>query len=178
MILLFQNGKLKVRKLEEKDKSLLTKWLSDPLVLEYYEGRDNPFDLDKVMEVFFHSKNEEIKCIVEFDCKEIGYIQFYQLEDEMIKELGYINENVYGTDQFIGEVGYWNKGIGTLLVKTTVNYLIEHKKADRVVMDPQIRNTRAIKCYVNCGFKTVKVLTNHELHEGEYQDCLLLEYQN
>lgn len=25
--------------------------------------------------------------------------------------------NVYGTDQFIGEVEYWNKGIGTLLVR-------------------------------------------------------------
>ncbi|GIN63772.1 hypothetical protein J27TS8_37650 [Robertmurraya siralis] len=45
--MLFQNGKLLVRKLELKDNYLLAKWLSDPLVLEYYEGRDNPFDLER-----------------------------------------------------------------------------------------------------------------------------------
>ncbi|WP_019413976.1 GNAT family N-acetyltransferase [Paenisporosarcina sp. TG20] len=175
--MLFQNGHLKVRKLEEKDNILLVKWLSDPSVLEFYEGRDNPFDLDKVNKAFYSSEDvDEVKCIIEFEENEIGYIQFYQLDDETKKEYGYLNEKVYGTDQFIGEVEYWDKGIGTLLVKSMVNYLIEQKKADRVVMDPQSRNVRAIKCYEKCGFKKVRLLPKRELHEGEYQDCWLLEY--
>jgi len=62
-------------------------------------------------------------------------------------------EDIYGMDQFIGEADYWNKGIGTLLVTSMVNYLIGSKKATRVVMDPQVRNTRALKCYEKCGFK-------------------------
>jgi aminoglycoside 6'-N-acetyltransferase len=176
IIMLFQNGNLKVRKLEEKDNYLLAKWLSDPLVLEFYEGRDNPFDLDKVNKVFYSSKDDEVRCIVEFDGTEIGYIQFYQLDDATKKEYGYFNENIYGTDQFIGEVKYWNKGIGTLLVTSMVKFLIEHKKAVRVVMDPQTRNTRAIKCYEKCGFRKVRILPNRELHEGKYQDCWLIEY--
>ncbi|WP_205600718.1 GNAT family N-acetyltransferase [Gracilibacillus sp. YIM 98692] len=174
--MLFQNGNLKVRNLKEKDNYLLAKWLSNPSVLEFYEGRDNPFDLDKVNKVFYTPKDDKVKCIVEFDGNEIGYIQFYQLNDETKKEYGYFNEKVYGTDQFIGEVEYWNKGIGTLLVTTMVKYLIEHEKADRVVMDPQTRNTRAIKCYEKSGFKKVKILPNRELHEGKYQDCWLIEY--
>ncbi|MBP2241062.1 aminoglycoside 6'-N-acetyltransferase [Cytobacillus eiseniae] len=172
-----QNGKLNVRKLEEKDKYLLAKWLSDPLVLEFYEGRDHPFDLDQVNKVFYAPEDDEVKCIVEYDGNEIGYIQFYLLNNEAKKEYGYLNEIIYGTDQFIGEVAYWNKGIGTLLVSTIVTFLIEQKKADRVVMDPQSRNTRAIKCYEKCGFKKVKILPNHELHEGKYQDCWLIEYR-
>lgn len=173
-MLLFQNGNIKVRKLERKDNYLLAKWLSDPSVLEFYEGRDNPFDLDKVNKVFYGPEDD--KCIVEFDGYEIGYIQFYPLDDDLKNKYGYYNENVYGTDQFIGEVEYWNKGIGTLLVTSMLKYLSEHKKADRVVMDPQTRNVRAIKCYEKCGFKKVKILPNHELHEGEYQDCWLIEY--
>lgn len=58
--MLFHNGKLKVRKLEKEDNVLLAKWLSDPLVLEFYEGRDNPFDLEKVNEVFFAPEDEEV----------------------------------------------------------------------------------------------------------------------
>jgi aminoglycoside 6'-N-acetyltransferase len=174
--MLFHNGDLKVRKLEEKDNVLLAKWLSDPSVLEFYEGRDNPFDLDKVNEVFYASEDDEVKCIVEYDGNDIGYIQFYQVDDETKKEYGYLNENVYGTDQFIGEVEYWNKGIGTLLVTSMIKFLIEHKKADRIVMNPQTRNTRALNCYEKCGFEKVKILSSRELHEGKYQDCWLIEY--
>ncbi|MGM0780074.1 MAG: GNAT family N-acetyltransferase [Bacillota bacterium] len=174
--MLFQNGNLMIRKLEKKDKYLLVKWLSNPSVLEFYEGRDNPFDLEKVEKAFYPPEDDEVRCIVVLDGTEIGYIQFYQLDDETKNDYGYFGENVYGTDQFIGETGYWNKGIGTLLVSSMVAFLTEEKKAERVVMDPQSRNTRAIRCYEKCGFKKVKILPKNELHEGKYQDCWLMEY--
>ena len=79
-------------------------------------------------------------------------------------------------DQFIGESTYWNKGVGTQLVSAMVAYLIEEKGADRIVMDPQTWNERAIRCYEKCGFKKVKLLPENELHEGEYRDCWLIEY--
>lgn len=78
-------------------------------------------------------------------------------------------------DQFIGESGYWNQGIGTLLVRLVVAYLMREKGANRIVMDPQIKNERAIRCYEKCGLKKVKLLPKRELHEGEYRDCWLLE---
>ncbi|RIW38350.1 GNAT family N-acetyltransferase [Bacillus salacetis] len=174
---MFSKGKLRVRKLDEKDNVLLAKWLSDPAVLEFYEGRDNPFDLSKVNEVFYSSEDEDVKCIVEFEGNEIGYIQFYQIDGETKKEYGYGNENVYGTDQFIGERGYWGRSIGTLLVSSMIEYLAADKKADLIVMDPQTRNIRAVQCYEKCGLRKVKLLPQRELHEGEYQDCWLMEYR-
>ncbi|WP_196121192.1 GNAT family N-acetyltransferase [Anaerobacillus alkaliphilus] len=174
--MLFERGSLKVRTLKENDKYLLAKWLSDPLVLEFYEGRDNPFTVQKVMDKFFPLEADEVKCIIEFEHKAIGYIQFYQLDDETKNVYGYGDEITYGTDQFIGEVDHWNKGIGTLLVTSMVQFLLDHKKAYRVVMDPQVRNERAIRCYEKCGFKKVKLLPKRELHEGIYQDCWLIEY--
>ncbi|SFA86625.1 MULTISPECIES: GNAT family N-acetyltransferase [unclassified Bacillus (in: firmicutes)] len=176
--MVFQIGPLRIRKLEEKDNVVLARWLSDPAVLEYYEGRDNPFNLEKVNEIFYSADDDEVRCMVEFDGVMIGYIQFYLIDDETKKVYGYADDNIYGTDQFIGEVDYWNKGIGTLLVTLMVNYLTDHKNADRVVLDPQIRNKRAIRCYEKCGFKKVKILSKRELHEGEYQDCWLMEYKN
>lgn len=58
-----------------------------------------------------------------------------------------------------------------------VNFLIQQKQADMVVMDPQIKNVRAIHCYEKCGFSKIKMLPKHELHEGEYRDCWLMEYK-
>ncbi|MDO7269289.1 GNAT family N-acetyltransferase [Shouchella clausii] len=176
--MLFQNGKLLVRQLESKDNFLLAKWLSDPLVLKYYEGRDNPFDLEKVNKKFYQHEIGVYRCIVEFDNIEIGYIQFYRLDHEERKLYEYVDipDVIYGMDQFIGETNYWNRGIGTLLVKSMVAFLVEQKQADRVVMDPQTWNERAIRCYEKCGFERVKLLPKNELHEGEYRDCWLIEY--
>ena len=79
-------------------------------------------------------------------------------------------------DQFIGEIEYWNRGIGQKLVTSMVNYLIKHERADKVVMDPQAWNARALACYAKCGFRKVKLMKEHEQHEGKYRDCWLIEY--
>ena len=54
--MLFQKENLLVRELEWNDKYLLSKWLSDPEILQYYEGRDNPFDVEKVEQKFFEEE--------------------------------------------------------------------------------------------------------------------------
>ncbi|WP_342587632.1 hypothetical protein [Alteribacter populi] len=65
--MLFQKGSLKVRPLQKEDRFLLTKWLSNPSVLEFYEGRDRPFDLEKVNKKFYNLGDDVFKCIVEFE---------------------------------------------------------------------------------------------------------------
>ncbi|MBM7693917.1 aminoglycoside 6'-N-acetyltransferase [Peribacillus deserti] len=176
-MILFQSGKITVRTLQLKDKNMLVKWLSDLSVLKYYEGRDNPFDLNKVSQKFYGRSIEHTGCIVEYNKKEIGYIQFYPLSIDAKNQFGYQeHEIIFGMDQFIGETDYWNKGIGRLLVQSMANFLIKHKNACRIVMDPQTWNARAIKCYEKAGFKKVKLLPKNELHEGEYRDCWLIEY--
>jgi aminoglycoside 6'-N-acetyltransferase len=42
-------------------------------------------------------------------------------------------------------------------------------------MDPQLRNKRALRCYEKCGFTPVKILPQHEQHEGIMEDCHLIE---
>ncbi len=170
-----QNDGVTVRNVTEQDKHLLLKWLSDPTILAFYEGRDNPHDMEKIDQNFY-CPDEVTRCIVEYDGQAIGYIQFYLLDAETLAAYGYAADDViYGTDQFIGEHAYWNRGIGQLLVRSMVTYLFKDKGATRVVMDPQTWNTRAIRCYEKCGFQKVKLLPKHEWHEGEVRDCWLIE---
>ncbi|WP_285889538.1 GNAT family N-acetyltransferase [Paenibacillus glycanilyticus] len=84
---------------------------------------------------------------------------------------------LYGMDQFIGEPGYWNKGIGSELMKETVRYLTMERGAVKIAMDPQAWNARALRVYEKNGFKKVKLLEKHEWHEGEYRDCWLMVYE-
>lgn len=173
-----QHDRVAIRELIVDDKILMAKWLSNPEVLQFYEGRDRPLDLAQVEEDFYGDADDETRCLIQYDELPIGYVQFYPVGDEERRAYGYSDpsEVIYGMDQFIGEPVYWNKGIGTQLVEMVVTYLLNERKADRIVMDPQTWNERAIRCYEKCGFKKVKLLPKHEWHEGEYRDCWLIEY--
>ncbi|MFW2488573.1 GNAT family N-acetyltransferase [Clostridium chromiireducens] len=177
-MMFYKNGELTIRSLEYSDRCLIIKWLSDNEVLKYYEGRDNPYNKEMVEEKFYKSNANKTRCIIEYSEIPIGYIQFYSIDKKECEEYGYQNfqDTVFGTDQFIGETKYWGQGIGTLLIKSMVNFLIREKGAKKIILDPQVWNERAIRCYEKSGFIKTKILPKHELHEGELKDCWLMEY--
>jgi len=57
-----------------------------------------------------------------------------------------------------------------------VKYVRENLGANQIIMDPQAWNTRAIRCYEKAGFRKLKWLPNHELHEGQWRDCWLMVF--
>ncbi|WP_242224207.1 GNAT family N-acetyltransferase [Bacillus cereus group sp. BfR-BA-01380] len=176
--MLFQKKDLSIRYVTENDVQTLSNWLSNPEVLCFYEGRDKPRSPEQVRERYISSSGEK-RCIVEYKNKSIGYIQIYPLDPEWKALYGYDErENVWGMDQFIGETAYWNRGIGTELVLAAITYIKNELGAFAIAMDPRVSNERAIRCYEKCGFQKVKVLKEHELHEGVWEDCWIMEYKN
>jgi aminoglycoside 6'-N-acetyltransferase len=169
---------LGIRTLLEEDAPHLVKWLSDPQVLQYYEGRDRAHDLELVMKHFYEDRDEITQCIVMFEGKDIGYIQYYPISEEECDTYGYKDEDgvIFGMDQFIGETDFWNQGIGTTLITCMRDY-ITSLGVDIIVMDPQAWNHRALRCYEKCGFRKLKYLPEHEWHEGSKRDCWLIEYR-
>jgi len=178
-MIIFHKEDICLRTLNIEDATLLVKWLSDPTVLEYYEGRDRPHDWELVKKHFYEDRDGITQCIIEYKNKEIGYLQFYIVDEEELVayDLNDYKGIIYGMDQFIGEPTYWNRGIGTTIIQETVNYLIKNKQAKKIIMDPQSWNLRALSVYEKIGFKKKKLLVKHEWHEGEYRDCWLVEYE-
>ena len=138
-----------------EDSAVLLKWMTDMRVLEFYEGRDKKYTEELIYEDFFEEDDEiALKVILEYDGKPIGYGQIYEMIDDYYGHYGYENRNetLYCIDQFIGE-------------------------PDAVIMDPHQDNARAIRCYRKAGFRIIKSLPEHELHEGKMRDCYLMEYR-
>jgi aminoglycoside 6'-N-acetyltransferase len=82
---------------------------------------------------------------------------------------------VHGIDLFIGEPDYWNRGIGTRIVAGAAAHLFATRGVEIVTVDPRADNLRAIRCYEKAGFRTTRLLPRHELHEGVWHDCWLME---
>ncbi|GFZ33221.1 hypothetical protein CSC2_37470 [Clostridium zeae] len=131
-----------------------------------------------MIETKFYNGSNKTRCIIEYFEIPIGYIQFYAISEEECYEYGFENlkGEIYGTDQFIGETNYWGQGIGKMLMELITNYLTSEKRVQKILLDPQSWNERAIKCYEKSGFIKIKLLPKHELHEGELKDCWLMMY--
>ncbi len=166
---MIEDGDLLIRRMrdEPEDYQAMARWLSDPHVLEFYDGRDRPQSVDGVREHYSPTvlADDQVgACFIVYRGVSIGYVQFYPVED-----------GVFGMDQFIGEPALWNHGLGTRTVSLMLEYLFLTERARKVTVDPHVDNLRAIRCYEKCGFRKVEILRQNELHEGTYRDCWLME---
>ncbi|MFN6566596.1 hypothetical protein [Dendronalium sp. ChiSLP03b] len=67
-----------------QDYQLMAKWLTDEDVLEFYEGRDNPFLLERIIETYqpmVMRDDPVIPCLIDYHNIPIGYIQYFSLND-------------------------------------------------------------------------------------------------
>lgn len=173
-------GQVTVRPLSPGDAALLLKWMQDPRVLEFYGGRDLHYTPEKIQRDFYAPERDARRCIVEFEGIPIGYLQIYRLDQELCQEYHYPfhqEELAFGIDQFIGEPDFWNRRIGRRFLTLVLTHLTEKEGAAAVVLDLHANNLRALRCYEACGFHKIKLLPNHELHEGVWEDCWLMEYR-
>ena len=172
-----EDGKITIRDFSKSDLPLMLKWLTDDNVLEYYEGRDARFTMETLSEHYLEELPDGFRVIIEYRNVPIGYGQVYQLSGDLFDEYDYLDDGrvVFAMDQFIGEPDYWNQGIGTAFLQMMAAYLKTCKAADRILLDPHKNNPRAIRAYQKAGFRIVKSLPEHELHEGKKEDCWLME---
>ncbi len=172
-----ENDRIRIRDFTEDDLPLMLKWLTDDRVLEYYEGRDVRFTMDTLAAHFLEEIPDGFRVIIEYRDQPVGYGQAYQLSGEMFGEYDYPDKGkvVYAMDQFIGEPDYWNRGIGSAFLQMMTSHLKTGKGAACILLDPHKNNYRAIHAYEKAGFRIIKSLPEHELHEGKMEDCWLME---
>lgn len=66
------------------DYQLMAKWLTDKKVLEFSEGRDNPFPLKRIIKTYkFIIRGDEpiVPCLFYYRNALMDYLQYYALND-------------------------------------------------------------------------------------------------
>jgi len=176
--MLAADGTLAVRAMRDDDADyrLLAGWLTDPAVLEWYEGRDKPHDYDRVRAKYGPRvlEVEQVRpCIIELEQRPIGYLQYYPVAEATDYELDSADDT-WAFDLFIGDPSLWGSGTGSRALRLMVDLVLKRFGARRLVIDPRVDNPRAIRAYEKAGFRKVKVLAAHEHHEGAMRDCWLM----
>lgn len=145
----------------ESDYGLLEKWLNNKEVRKWYGFDDfiKPPSLSDIIKKYRKkvlNKKVDNPYIICIDKHDVGYIQFYESDEY------FAQENVYGIDLFIGEDNYRGRGYGTKALKAITEFVFSNTNAQKITVDPDIHNERAIRCYRKAGYKIIKEI------EGRY----------
>ena len=139
-----REGPVSLRPLTPEDAPLLLRWLTDSRNLEYWEGPGTVFTPERIQADFYQDGWNASRCIIQYEGRDIGYMQAYELDEEMFREYQYpyTPERVFGIDQFIGEPELWGKGIGRRFIGLLCRWLHEARGAKAVVLDPHAGSKR------------------------------------
>ena len=163
------------KKLTEDDLPLLLTWFNEPHVQQWWPIPEK----NEVLKHFLTRirSKDTFGYIVYFNNTPIGYIQYYYIDRTNPKTGEWLPvtlpDNTVGTDQFIGDPNFLNKGYGTQFIKAFIGYLQQiEPQITTIIVDPDPSNLAAIKCYEKVGFK------NMGNYQTSYGPILLMRYDS
>lgn len=163
------NNMIEFAKVEKKDIPLLISWLRKKHVREFWD-KNIRFSTKKITEKYTQRINENKvnMYLIVFKGENIGYIQSYIVDEKEcinFKIKGICN----GIDIYIGEESMLNKGYGTQVLKSYIsNFIFREATSEKICIDPEVANTRAIKVYNKIGFMHVNTAVDGESKLNTY----------
>jgi len=138
-----------LRPLCDEHLPLLYKWNADPEVLYWSEGDDvQEYDSETVHDIYGGVSQSAFCFLVEADGVPVGECWLQKMNLKQVLEKYPENIDVRRIDMMIGEKTYWNRGIGTVIIKALVDFAFECEGVDIlhvIVSDYNIRSRRVFE---------------------------------
>ena len=133
-----------IRPLQEQDAYTSVQWRNDPEVFKYTGNTyDHEITIDselawirKVM-----ANHNDYRCAILADGVYVGNIYLTDIGD------GCATYHI-----FIGDRGYWGKGVAREASRQIIDYGFKELKLDKIVLEVRKQNDRAIQLYQKLGF--------------------------
>ena len=159
--------------MDRPDLPVLHRWLNDPEVMQYWDGRDHPATFDRV-ETRFRKSIEGVDRdahrfmidLTEEGCeaKPIGLVQHGRVHPRA--------KNAQ-LDLLIGDPTCRDSGYGTDAMRTFLAYLFDTLHLHRAWLTMRASNAQAIRGAEKCGFVREGVLRQHDWLEGSLVDVVV-----
>jgi RimJ/RimL family protein N-acetyltransferase len=153
--------KFQFRELNLSDIPLITNWFNMPHVKQFYSLRDwSEEEVLKKLQPYILGEKSVYPFMVLASNVPIAYVQYYRVTDfpwpnqDLLES---IIKDGAGMDLFIGKPEFLGKGYGHQIIRQFLNEII-WPIFSYCVVDPDIKNTIAIKCYKKLGFKEHKII--------------------
>lgn len=141
---------LTLRKLEDKDISLVEKWINQDYILKWYH---EPEEWIREM----RERNGEFSFlshyIVEENDNPFAFCQYYDCFDAQedwysVRSSGH----TFSIDYLIGDQEYLGKGYAKMIIKALIEKVKSHPDAKKIVVQPEMENIASCRTLLSNGF--------------------------
>jgi len=150
--------KISFKPIESRDIEQVFTWVHQPEIARWYQETSNWEDFQQKFEQKSHSEY----CfgfMVYIDDVPIGYMQYYLADKVGNNWWPEEKAGTVGIDQFIGNLDYLGKGFGTQFISEFIQKkLLIQKFVNKIIVDVDPENKRAIRCYQKVGFNEVGLI--------------------
>jgi len=153
------------RPLTDADLPLFHRWLNEPGVVAWWEGRDVSWDA--VVRDYGGGNHARIHeyWLALMDGEPIGWIQCYRAWDAVDGETWYWRKHLdlittAGIDYLLGEATQRGRGVGPAMIRAFVRDVVfpNHPEWERAAAGPFAANTASVRALEKAGFRRVATL--------------------
>ena len=148
--------RLHLRPMTDADWDILLRWNQDPDVLYYADGAEvTAYTLDQIKRIYGGISQAAFCFIAELDSQPIAEAWLQAMNLSRIIE-AHPGCDCRRIDLSIGEKQYWNKGLGTEIIRALVDFGFAEEKADFIfACDIADYNSRSRAAFAKVGFCVV-----------------------
>ncbi|WP_305984880.1 GNAT family N-acetyltransferase [Roseibium sp. MMSF_3544] len=154
---------------------LLADWMARPHWREWWGDPEEELSYVRDM---IEGRDTTLPFIFQLDGTDMGYIQVWFVKDQLgtdwVQEYPWLEllpREAVGVDLSIADEKDLSRGIGTRVLQAFVDKL-RQDGYERIIIDPDPTNQRAVKAYRKAGFREMPDLL------GKTDDSLLMEHMN
>ena len=133
---------------------LLYRWNSDPEVLYWCEEDDvESNDEETVRMIYGHVSQHAFCFLIEVDDLPIGECWLQEMNLPYIRDRYPAGTDIRRIDMMIGEKEWWNKGIGTEVVRLLCDFAFQQEHAELISSFCSDYNLRSCRVFEKNGFR-------------------------
>lgn len=157
-----------LRRVTPEDVPRLLEIVREPSVAQHWSSPDDDHDREELLGPDEPDGADRVTTfVITLAGETIGWIQGWEKLERDYRRAG--------VDLFVA-TAHQGKGYGPEAIRLVCGGLFDERGHHRIVIDPAVRNERAIHAYEKVGFRRVGVMRRYERGaDGTYHDGLLMD---
>ncbi|MBY8887177.1 acetyltransferase [Streptomyces sp. PTM05] len=138
----------------ERDLTLLTGWMNDPAVAEYWHLAGPPRTTEEHLRAQLDGDGRSVPCLGVLDGTPMSYWEVYRADLDPLARYYPARPHDTGLHVLIGRIADRGRGTGAALLRAVADHVLDRRPAcARVIAEPDLRNTASVAAFLAGGFR-------------------------
>ncbi|NUR00769.1 MAG: acetyltransferase [Streptomyces sp.] len=137
-----------------RDLALITRWMNDPAVAEFWELDGDEHVTEKHLGAQLQGDGRSVPCLGVLRGTPMSYWEIYRADLDPVARYYPAKPHDTGIHLLIGGVSHRARGLGSTLLRTVSGLVLDHRPlCTRVIAEPDLRNTPSVSAFLTAGFR-------------------------